>query len=143
MAFHATPLAPHETGWDVHFRMFSPRFIASCVAAALLEGAWNERRMCARAVNRLGGKPRALVPLVRRVLLAFPDRNAVGLDGLTEFLLQTRGFIDDFKYTQIHQISWPDPAMQPGPRFIAGEQLPAIASPAQLADWLGLTLPQL
>jgi RNA-directed DNA polymerase len=123
--------------------MHSPHFLASTLAAALLDGTWSVRSMQTRAARTFRSQPRGLRGLIRRVVAAFPERSAVGLDGLTEFLLPHVRFPQHDDFVEVCRVSWPASVMEPTADVVRGWGLPEIASPRQLADWLGLTLPQL
>jgi len=123
--------------------MNSHRYIASCLAAAFLDGVWNRRRLISRAIRCLGSRPLDLGVLVREVLAAFPERTSVHRDGLTEFLLRSTNFAGRFGHVHVQWIRFAPAAMEPTPEPIRDWSLPSIASPARLADWLGLSLAQL
>ncbi len=123
--------------------MYSLRFSASYFAAAFLRGNWIERLLIARARKLHCYRPRDLASLVRRVLAAFPDRASAGIDNLTEFLMRDPEFGQRIYRGQLLGFCYPRASMQPTAAAVHTWNLPAIASPGQLADWLGLTLPEL
>jgi hypothetical protein len=126
--------------------MMSLHFIANALAAALLDGAWTERRLLGRAVRLFGRRPPGLREVVRRVLATYPNRAEVGLDGLTAFLLSLGEFWWDDGAggpVEVRHLRWPPPQMEPTAEQVRAWGLPPLATPARLAEWLGLTLPQL
>lgn len=113
---------------------------AWALARALVEGAWpDEGDLVARGGLALGRRPRWLRPLVRRVVAAFPDRRC-RVEAVASFLL------DDARFRRawwadpaaLGREAQPEPVMAPAPGPPSTWPVPAIATPAGLADFLGL-----
>jgi hypothetical protein len=77
------------------------------------------------------------------MLTAIPDRSGLGPERLAAFLLHDLGFERNLRRVPLRQISWPAAIGEPTIPVVREWQLPEITSPGQLADWFGLTPPQL
>jgi hypothetical protein len=119
--------------------------IARNLAAAFLDGPWSPGGLRGRGRQALGRRERWLAPLVRRVLTAFPELPprepaetlARWLAGDRHFLAACRG---QFHRGQVplRRLFWATPRMAP-----SAWPVPALATTAALAGWLGLTPGQL
>ena len=123
--------------------MFSEQYLAECLAAAFLDGAWGRKTLLSRASKIFGRRARGLVELVRNVLAAYPERPTLGPEGLAQFIRSHACLRQHLRQAEVLRMHWPPPVMEPTAEVIRAWNLPPIASPGQLADWLGLTPPQL
>jgi hypothetical protein len=106
------------------------------LAAAFLSGPWSLEGLVAQGALACGRRERWLKTLARRVLKAYPGPTLPDGDRLTAFLLADRWFVKRWTAERVErrQLFWVTPEMTP-----AAWQVPALASPGSLADWLGLT----
>jgi hypothetical protein len=104
------------------------------LATAFLEGAWDLDGLIDRGVASLGERPRWLAMLAQRILWAFPQAGArPAVEALTLFI-----FSATFPTTATKRTDHRRLVMAPSPWPV-----PAVPSPAELAEWLGLTLGEL
>ncbi len=127
--------------------MNSREWVARNLAAALLAGAWNPSALLRRATEFLGRSTkksqRALIrELLDRVSSAYPPSPA----WLVEFLLGSRRF--DRASARLRSGAAPiGPVLRPArfnpaPRF-ADLDIPKLATPGDLADWLEISIEHL
>ncbi len=109
--------------------------LVQALASALLAGAWNPAAVRERAMAALGGNPRWLAPLVRRVVpLGSPprrkrlERESLESKGLVD--AWPRGRVDPRRALRIHAVLT-TPEMGP-----ARWAVPSLASEGDLARWL-------
>jgi RNA-directed DNA polymerase len=123
--------------------MSNSHLIAENLAAALLSGPWELEGLVARAAEACGRKARWLRPLVRRLLAdvaEHPGERASPV--LARWLVADRGF--SAKAPRVFgRVFWTTPTMAPAAPAAASWNLPELATPAALADWLGLELTEL
>jgi hypothetical protein len=126
--------------------MASPQQIAANLAEAFLAGDWVLDELVQRGALACGHRGRWLRPLARRVLAAFvsPVLSPTP-ETLSQFVQADAGFQQARQRYElgIRQFFWNEPAMHPAPGPPVLWQLPALVTPAQLADWLGIDLGQL
>jgi len=129
--------------------MSSKPFVARNLSAAFLAGEWSMAALVIRGAEACGRRERWLRPLVRRVLAAFGN-TATGLNPATlaRFIREDKSFSRAW-HTQgerhrvrLGKILWTPTAMSPAPA-LRTLPIPALLTPAALADWLGLNLPHL
>jgi hypothetical protein len=117
--------------------------LARNLAAAFLAGAWSLDGLVRRGSRACGRRERWLRPLARRVLAAFAE--SADQDALIAFIAANRGFDRAWarhcsaQDVPLRQIYWASPAMAPAPGAPTTWQVPALATPAALADWLGVS----
>jgi hypothetical protein len=111
------------------------------LAAAFLTGPWSRGGLIAQGALACGVRHPWLKALARRVLQGFPGPGLPDWDQLTAFLLADHGFVNACRAGCLPrlQLFWLPPVMAPASGAPAGWQLPALATPGALADWLGLT----
>jgi hypothetical protein len=126
------------------------RAIANNLAAAFLAGPWAREALVERAGVACGYPGRRLARLVRRLLAAFPEPPpAAALPKLGEWVTGQRAFRDFYahcrrcQFSPLRQVFWLTPAMTPAPGVPSSWEVPALSTPAALAEWLGLALPEL
>lgn len=124
--------------------MQTKRFFDRNLADAFLAGPWSLEDLVRRGARVFGRRGRWLRPLARRILGAFtvPPGGWV----LTKFLDTDPGFERAWERGvnwPRRQVFWGPPAMTPTTGTPATWPLPTLTTPAALADWLGLELPQL
>jgi RNA-directed DNA polymerase len=125
------------------------RLISSALARAFLSGPWDQDGLPARGASVLGRRWRWLRPLARRVLAAFPAGKPVRSARLAEFLRQDPAFQRGCQGPKvalesgIAEPSLPTPLMSPAAGPPASWAVPAITTPAALAERLGLDLGRL
>lgn len=124
------------------------QLIASNLAAALLAGPWTLESMTRRASRACGVRPRWLRPLVRRARIAFGENGAARQPAaLTEFLLADAEFDKTLSYSDesfpLRQFFWAKEGMAPAAGVPASWDVPALTSAPELAEWLGVDVPQL
>jgi hypothetical protein len=124
--------------------------VASNLAAALLAGPWSVEEMTRRAALAWGRRKRWLHPFVRRVLRAFlPVPPLPSATTLTAFLLGDTGFRRAWDASRrgarlpLGQFFWVESTMDPAPGVPGSWDLPHLTSAGQLAEWLGVTPPEL
>lgn len=110
------------------------------LAAALVAGRWDRRVMRTAAAAAVGGKPKWLAPLVRRVHAAFPDkphfdrvRAALDRDPVFNRILSSDG------PPAVVRVFAPPAEMTPPPAAAGPVDLPQLPTDAALAEFLGLT----
>jgi hypothetical protein len=107
--------------------------IAEKIAAALLAGPWSPPEVRERASNAWGKPERWLRNLAQRVLLAFdPSDSPPSSEALRTFLEKDRAF-------RRRWAGWPAVIEAAAPIW----PVPRLKSPGALAQWLGLSLPEL
>ena len=127
--------------------MNSREWVARNLAAALLAGAWTPSALLVRTNGVLGSAaPKSQRALIRELLdgvaTAYPPSPA----WLVEFLLGSRRF--DRASASVRKGAARLPAVLQSPRFSPAPQfrdldVPRLATPGDLADWLELTSPEL
>ena len=116
------------------------------LAAAFLAGGWSLSGMVYRGAQALGRRPRWLRPLARRVLAAFPaGANPPDHQTVAGFIDADPGFDRAWAQQAVTQrrLYWAVPRMAPAEGPPTGWKVPALATPAALAQWLQLDLPHL
>jgi hypothetical protein len=124
--------------------MSAKAIVAHNLAAAFLAGPWSLTSLVRQGARACGRRERWLRPLARRVLAAFDGPGPIRYDLLAEFIDQDPGFIRAWTDCKregrwpVRQVFWEPARMAPAPWPV-----PALATPAALAEWLGLRLPEL
>jgi hypothetical protein len=114
---------------------------------AFLAGEWTLAGLVQRGGLACGKGERWTRALARRVLNEFPDFDAVGLAELARFINEDKGFlrawtIDSLRgHGLLRQLF--NPVMRRAAGVPASWDLPALATPGALGDWLGLDPPHL
>lgn len=129
--------------------MTNARIAARRLAAAFLAGKWSKAALSRRGGRACGGRARWLPSLISRTWTHYGDAPQPPDEQLlTAFLAADSGLLNAVAIAEppvLHlvryQSHWPIPRMQP--RVAAPWPIPALATPAALADWLGLTVGQL
>ena len=121
--------------------------VAAGLADALLAGPAGVDDFSTRLAQALDRKPHWLRSLAKRVFkhfgpaLAYPQRRE-----LIDFIRRDPGFIKAWGEAvkpRIRRFLLPVPTMSPRPGALADCALPELPTPANLADWLGITLLEL
>jgi hypothetical protein len=128
--------------------MSAKHFFAHNLAAAFLAGPWTRAGLIERGKLACGKSDRWMSLLARRVLAAHGEGPA-GLEwaALTRFIHDDEGFTE--AWTRNHrergvcQIFWVPSSFAPRAGPPASWGLPRLATPAALAEWLGLSLGEL
>jgi RNA-directed DNA polymerase len=111
------------------------------LAEALVGGFWRLDDVVDRGGRALGRRPRWLRPLARRVLEAFPHARPPA-DRVADFLQGDATFRSKFPFAMSIKPR-PAPTMAPSPGPPTSWPVPAIVTPLDLANRLGLDLPEL
>src|SRR5258705_1969851 len=127
--------------------MKSERRVAEALADALLAGAPTAEEFAARAAWTLGRNARWIAGFSRRVFRHFGS----GLDArqrarLVEFIEGDSGYRDAWtrqRKPRIFHFPLEPARMSPRPGALAACNLPALATPGDLAAWLGITIGEL
>jgi RNA-directed DNA polymerase len=125
--------------------MSTKHLVARDLAAAFLAGNWSPEELLCRGALACGRRERWLRPLIRRVITSFdgPRRTR---EALASFIDADAGFnrawerhCEERRFTP-RQVFWGGtaPAMWPAAGAPASWLVPALTTPAALADWLGL-----
>ena len=129
--------------------MSATDFIARNLASAFLNGSWSARGLRERGGLALGGRPRWLAGLVRRVLAAFGEPLARREDVLARFLAADEGFRQGCAAHLRRQemppsrVFWAPACMAPAQGAPETWTVPALETTSALARWLGLLPGQL
>ncbi|MES1200854.1 MAG: reverse transcriptase family protein [Pseudomonadota bacterium] len=121
--------------------------IAHELAAHLLSGAWSRRQLQARALSYLGKQaPKARKQLIDDVLAAQSTAYPPSPRNLARTLLQCPTF--NRAASHLLKQSLPLPAVLQSPKFapipaFQGLAAPPVATPGELAEWLGISIEQL
>jgi len=123
------------------FLVFPPsHWVTLGLAEALVAGPWREDDLVARGAGAIGRRRRWLRPLVRRLLEVFGARRPPAAR-VAAFLADDVGFCHASARGPVELaigLSAP-PVMWPAPGTPSTWQVPALTTPGELADWLGLT----
>ena len=137
------PLTPDQTGWSAPpLSAFKDRkLIARLLAEVLTAGPWQRDALLARGGRALVRRGRWFRPLTERLLAAFPAGARPGVVRVAAFLLADPGF--ERACRSEHGVSLsgrrqPAPVMAPAPGPPAAWPVPALVTPADLAERLGL-----
>jgi RNA-directed DNA polymerase len=108
------------------------------LAEAFLSGPWELESLVERGGRVLGRRYRWLRPLARRVLEAFGESPRPRVARLAEFLAKDRRFqkSSDAEPLRLHFARWTGQGMAPAAGPPTSWSVPAITSPAALADFL-------
>ena len=144
-------VAPDETGWPPPLASMSSRtFIAANLASAFLAGTWSLEGLIRHGAQACGRRYPWLRPLVRRILAVFPLGSCLpDLCTLRDFVLRDSGFDKAWgkhchrQENLLGRVYWAPTRMTPAPGAPASWVAPALATPAALATWLGLSLGEL
>lgn len=127
------------------FSTQNPKLIARELAEAFVESDWNLDGLIARGEQTLGRRPRWLRPLALRLLTSFPAGPRPRAARVARFIQNDRSF-DRARERSHLTMGWsrrPPPVMSPEPGPPASWPIPAIVTPAELAERLGLTRAEL
>lgn len=112
------------------------------LAESFLSGRWDIDGLVERGSQVLGRRYRWLRPLARRVLASFPEEAPSRVARLADFLWGDEPFRRAWRKhpfaLQFHFHEWPQAEMAPATGPPASWHVPAITSPAGLADLLKL-----
>ncbi len=117
--------------------------VARNLAAAILAGTWALDGLVRRATRACGRRERWLRPLARRVLAAFAL--PADQETLAAFIAGDAGFARAWRrhcHAQalpLRHVYWASPTMVPAAGAPSTWQLPALATPAALAEWLAVS----
>jgi RNA-directed DNA polymerase len=120
--------------------------IARNLAAAFRAGSWSLGGLLHRGVQACGRRERWLLPLARRVLAAFaPPAKSPDDTTLARFIEEDPGFARAWARQGVGQcrLYWTVPQMAPVAGAPSGWGVPALATPAALAEWLQIDSPRL
>ncbi len=120
--------------------MRSPRAITRALAATFLAGNLETEQLVARGSQLMGKRWRWLRPLARRVVQRFGISARPRLATLVEFLEHDQGYqrAQERHELQLAGLIGATPTMCPLDQA-AGWEVPQIVSPAELAEWLGVS----
>jgi hypothetical protein len=115
------------------------------LAAALVAGRWSLEEIVARGAQALGRRPRWLRPLAKRLLAAFGGPSRPRAARVAEFLSNDERFRVAWRRRPFGLGVSPGepPAMAPAEGAPASWGLPSLTTPAALASWLELSVPEL
>jgi hypothetical protein len=116
------------------------RFLARALTDAFLAGPWREGSLVARGREVMDAQPRWLRPVVRRVLVRFPDPPPAGAETLLPWLLEDEGFWAAAAWPRHRVRRWltPETTMIPVPGAPAAFDVPSLPTEGALAAALGL-----
>jgi RNA-directed DNA polymerase len=116
------------------------------LAAAFLAGSWSLSGLVSRGAQACGRRERWLRPLARQVLQAFTTpTNRPDEQILAHFIQRDPGFDRAWgkQPSSPHRVYWVVPHMRPAEGPPSTWDLPALPTPAALAEWLQMDLPHL
>jgi retron-type reverse transcriptase len=117
--------------------------VARNLAAAFLADAWTSRALLKQAATVLGRRARRLQRrLVAELIEATPDDYPPSPDWLVAFLLRSHPFNQASKNRRGAHVVLTPPRFAPAERF-AGLDVPKLAAPGDLAQWLDISIDQL
>src|SRR5687767_7910039 len=123
--------------------MRSVRRLAEALADAFLAGDASAEEFAARAAWTLGRKPRWVAAFSRRVFEHFGSRLDSSQRGrLVAFIAADAGYGNAWSAARkphIHHYPLEPARMAPRPGALAACSLPALATPGDLAAWLGIS----
>src|SRR5215204_6451972 len=119
------------------------RRVAEGLADAFLAGGASVEEFRARAAWTLGRKPRWIAAFAERAFAVFGSRlDASQRARLVAFIENDEGYRDAWRASRkprIHHYPLEPARMAPRPGALAACALPALATPGDLAAWLGLS----
>jgi hypothetical protein len=121
--------------------MKAPRIaMAGVLAEAFLAGPADVESMVDRAALVLGRRYRFLRPLAERVQAGFSAGERIRAARLAGFLAEDAGFCRAFRVRKLklRVARWAEPVMRPAPGPPATWSVPAITTPAELAQFFGI-----
>jgi hypothetical protein len=124
--------------------MSSKAFVARNLADAFMAGSWSLRALARRGALAWGRREAWLRSLARRVLAAFDGPGQVCAERLADFIVADAGFLRVWDVCQrrgrlpLGRVSWKLAPAPPAPWPV-----PALPTPAALAEWLGLSMAEL
>jgi hypothetical protein len=118
------------------------------LAAALLAGTWEVEDLAERGTRLLGKQPRWLRPLARRIAATYGGRPRPSAAALGNFIAQYRSFQRAWQKNDGQGIELPAhhlhrAVMSPCPGRPSTWGVAELATPGELAQWLGIPLNQL
>jgi RNA-directed DNA polymerase len=117
--------------------------VARNLAAAFLAEAWTSRALLKQAATVLGFRARKPQRrLVAELIEATPDDYPPSPDWLVAFLLRSGPFNQVSKNRRSTRVILTPPRFAPAKRF-AGLDVPGLATPGDLAQWLEISIDQL
>jgi len=117
--------------------------VARNLAAAFLADAWTSRALLKQAATVLGRRARKLQRrLIAELIEATPDDYPPSPDWLVAFLLRSHPFNQASKNRRGAHVILTPPRFAPAERF-AGLDVPKLATPGDLAQWLDISIDQL
>jgi hypothetical protein len=121
--------------------------VAEGLADAILAGTPGTGSYAARCAQALGGQQPWLRPFARRVLRRFgAELGLAQRRELVEFILGDPGYVEAWSAPEkpcIRRFFFPAPVMAPRRGALAACALPELATPGELAAWLGLGVSEL
>jgi retron-type reverse transcriptase len=127
--------------------MDTKEWLARNLAAALLAGAWTQRALESRAARFLGDSTRkSQRRLLRELANSVASEYPPAPEWLVRFFLATPSFEKAISPLR-RGGRWPHAVLDP-PRFVpasafANLPVPRVATPGELADWLGISVDEL
>jgi len=117
--------------------------VARNLAAAFLADAWTSRALLKQAATVLGRRARKLQRrLVAELIEAAPDDYPPSPDWLIAFLLRSRAFKRASKTLRSAHVVLTPARFAPAERFVSLD-VPRLATPGDLAQWLDISIDQL
>lgn len=130
-----------------HPTMPSAEAIARQLAGHLTDGPWRSADRAKRASEVLGGEPAWLSGVLERLTTAFPSLSRPTRKRVADFLLLDRGFLrachNPKKRVHVKLLAVSPPTMYPTYGNPQTWPVPALVTPGDLADWLGISVSQL
>jgi len=118
--------------------------LVRALAAAFRAGAWTLDGLVDRGADVLGQRPRWLHNLAGRVLTAAPGREGLTADRLVAILARDRGLKAAWRRAPSTVRTYFIPPQEAAPpRIPLRAPLPDLATPGDLAAWLGRSVPRL
>jgi len=113
------------------------------LASAFLAGPWIATELVARGKRACPHDGPWVRKLVRLLLKVYGSEQAPEFDSLVDFLRTHSMASGSIAHLEIGEHFWQPMTMQPRGPAARGWQLPTIASPGQLATWLGISISRL
>ena len=117
--------------------------VARNLAAALLAGAWTSRALRGQAATVLGRRARhSQRALIAELITSAPDSYPPSPDWLVAFLLRSQSFKQASKNLRSVRVVLAPARFAPATQLV-GLDVPRLATPGDLAQWLDISIDQL